>query len=137
MIRNFYSCNSSLVAQGNSPALRQAWANVFAGGLDHTYSRAIIDDAVRMIQRHLVLLQLNQPLHRPAANWSAPLLKALVLLLCQDVVALERVAEVGSTGDREPWTARRMRQLLQYVAQRLKIIWLKSGQTSARLAMTK
>ena len=89
MIRNFYSCNSSLVAEGNSPSLRQAWANVFAGGLDHTYSRAIIDDAVRMIQRYLVLLQLNQPLHRPAANWSAPLLKALVLL-CQDVVAIKR-----------------------------------------------
>jgi len=65
------------------------------------------------------------------------LLKALVLLLCQDVVALKRVAEVRSAGDRKPWTARRMRQLLQYVKQRLKIIWLKSGQTSARLAMTK
>jgi hypothetical protein len=137
MIRNFYSCSGSLAAQGNSPALRQAWENVFAGGLDHTYSRAILDDAARMIQRHLVLLQLNQPIHRSTANWSALLLKALVLLLCQDVVAIERVGDVRSAGVPEPWTARRMRQLLQYVAQRLKIIRLKSGQTSARLAMTK
>lgn len=82
MIRNFYSCSGSLAAQGNSPALRQAWENVFAGGLDHTYSRAIIDDAVSMLQRHLVPLQLNQPIHRPTENWNELLLKALVLLLC-------------------------------------------------------
>ena len=115
MIRNFYSCNSSLVAQGDSPALRQAWANVFAGGLDHTYSRAIIDDAVRMIQRYLVLLQLNQPLHLPDANWSAPLLKALALL-CQDVVAIKRVGEVRSVGVLEPWIARRLSLRIRQVS---------------------
>jgi len=115
MIRNFYSCNSSLVAQGNTRRFLRPWANVFAGGLDHTYSRAIIDDAVRMIQRYLVLLQLNQPLHLPDANWSAPLLKALVLL-CQDVVAIKRVGEVRSVGVPEPWIARRLSLRIRQVS---------------------